>query len=756
MKRSEAARYAQVSAWVAILLAAVTAGVYFKRQVIAHLEQKKAPPPAPKEVERQSSALTFSKVEGTRTIFTVQASKSTDFRGQDASLLENVIFTSFGKESDRHDVMHTQSCRYAKGDGSIQCSGKVLMDLQSAADAARTSKDSDAPVGLVHIETSAMTFNRSSGKAQTDAPVSFTFPNGIGDGVGAIYTPDDGELVLLRNVHLKMFGSPSTAAKTPAPPSSEVSVEGTRLQFAKQSRQIILRGPTTATTETHILTAGELTMLLDEQFRARTLIATPGPLAQPPVISSRDAVSASRLTADEFTAKLLPEGSLQTLFARGNVVAQTDQGIAHADAGEAELWPRINQFKQLVLRGNVRVDMKDAKTGAPRALQTQALQVDFSDPQPNARTLVKSAQTLDRGFMQWSEPSGIHTTMEGDRLSADFSARGKAQRLIATGGFKSNRQIPNQPAQLLSGSRGTVLLDSAGEWTQINVNGDVRFQQAERHASSRDAIATRNPDLVVMTGSAMVRDATSETHAAKLTFHQASGDVEAEGSVRSTDFSGKSSPVEFAPVPANLTADRLKANTNSGRALYSGHARLWQGNSVLEANSIELLRNTSVLNANGNVRGVFQQVSNSADAAKPPVLWHVASEALTFWNAENRAHLDRQVILQSPDQRMRAAALDLFFTRVPATAGGSSAQVDRAVGTGGVVVEEGSRRAAAEHGVYTSADQKFVLTGGNPTIYDASEGSTSGRELTFYIADDTIIVDSETGKRILSKHRVQQ
>jgi lipopolysaccharide export system protein LptA len=73
-----------------------------------------------------------------------------------------------------------------------------------------------------------------------------------------------------------------------------------------------------------------------------------------------------------------------------------------------------------------------------------------------------------------------------------------------------------------------------------------------------------------------------------------------------------------------------------------------------------------------------------------------------------------------------------------------------------VVVEEGDRRATADTGVYTAQDQKFVLSGGDPTLYDATEGTTKGRELTFYIADDTIIVDSGNGLRTLTRHRVQR
>jgi hypothetical protein len=48
------------------------------------------------------------------------------------------------------------------------------------------------------------------------------------------------------------------------------------------------------------------------------------------------------------------------------------------------------------------------------------------------------------------------------------------------------------------------------------------------------------------------------------------------------------------------------------------------------------------------------------------------------------------------------------------------------------------------------------MSGGTPTIFDGAEGTTTGRQLTFFLADDTIIVDSENGSRILTRHRVEK
>src|SRR5229473_3364204 len=148
MLRSEAARYARWSVLVALVLAGVTTLVYLQRGWVRHVEKKNAPPPAPVDVSRQSAGINFKKVEQNRAIFEVAASKSTEFKGQDASLLEDVRIIIFGKAGDRHDVIHTRSCQYGREKGNIDCSGAVQIDLMSAADAQRSEGHPEAAAAV--------------------------------------------------------------------------------------------------------------------------------------------------------------------------------------------------------------------------------------------------------------------------------------------------------------------------------------------------------------------------------------------------------------------------------------------------------------------------------------------------------------------------------------------------------------------------------------------------------------------------------
>jgi lipopolysaccharide export system protein LptA len=805
MRRSEAARYARWSAAVALVLAGITIAVYMKRDWVRHLERKKAPPAAPVDVTRQSSGISFKKFdEHNRIIFEVVASKSTDFKGQAASLLEEVQITIFGKSGDRHDVIHTHSCQYGQKDGSVTCGGDVRFDLMSATDAQLVARNPAlAEARATRVETRGVTFNRTTGTAQTDQRVTFAFPNGSGDAIGLEYKSEEGTLHLQRDVRLRLTqpalaAQPHKSAAAGVKPEQDVRVKGASLDFARDTRFMHLHGPAEAETPNERLTAGEISLKLDEDFHAETLVASTSG-GNRPAVKSTTPSDQMNLEADTLIAHFAPEGWITRIDASGSVHgtrsgAETDE--VKSDSGTLDLWPRFSEPKQLNLSGNVVLNTKLEKTGDTRTLQTSAFRLDFGGGKEHEPSKPQKAETLAAGVIEWTDSapasggptSPARTKLQADKLVMDFAATGKARQVQANGHVQTDRWMTGHPPQTATANNGLAQMAADGGWSQMDLTGDVRLKEGDRSGQAEHAAFQRATQTATLTGHAVARDVSTETHAPQITFAQNTGEIIAEGGVRSTDFSAKNSAVQLAPAPANITSDSLHANSKTGRALYAGHARLWQGDSVLEANSIELLRDTRVLNASGNVRAVFPQapsaspnrskssvndhpldpalkpVNASQGAPKKPQLWHATCSSLAYDDKEGRAHLLQNVVVQSADQKMRGPALDLYFTRSQPSAstgdspsaGGGAQQISRAVGTGGVVVEEGERKATAERGEYTAANGKFVMSGGNPTLYDGSAGTTTGLQLTFFLADDTIIVDSEKGSRTLTKHRVQK
>jgi lipopolysaccharide export system protein LptA len=776
MKRSEAARYARWSAALALLLAVATIAVYVRHDLVARLQKRIAPPPPPMNVERQSNGLTFSKVEGDRKIFTVEASKSTEFRNQDASLLEEVKITIFGAQGERHDIIRTHSCQYAKGNGAIDCSGTVQIDLQSAVEAEHAKQHGAETPPSAHVETRDVKFDQASGTARTDEGVTFKFPAGTGEAQGVEYNSQRGTMKLLRDVKMTLVqtGGPKGTA------GQEVHVTGASLDFDRDARLLHLLGPAHAQTQTAQLDAGEITLNLDEDFRAQKLFATPGAHGKRPQAVSSAGSGAMTVNANVLTAWFDPDGWLKKLDASGNVDGSRKAG-AEADeftAGNVsmEMWPEIGQPKQLNLEGNANIKT-NSTNGQARVLETDKARMDFTAGSEERPSRPKRAETLAAGTIQWidaqenGKSNPARTKLSADKFVLDF-ANGSATNLAATGNVQAERVLPGSPSQTSTAKRGAAQLVASGGWSQIELHDAVKFKEGDRSGQADNAVAVRASQVTTLTGNAVVRDASTETHAANITFTQATGDIRAEGAVRSTTFPAKGAAPQFSGAPANISSEKMQANAKTGSALYTGHARLWQGDSVLESDSIELLQKTKQLNAMGKVRAVFPQAAQrdtatvpvSSKPGKKATLWHVASETLAYQDLEAQAQLKGHVVVQSDVQRMRSEMLDLYFTRAKAASlpeKGTSAppgtqQISRAVGTGGVIVEEQDRKATAECAEYTAADGKFVMSGGNPTLFDGTQGTTTGRQLTFFLADDTIIVDSENGSRTLTKHRVEK
>jgi lipopolysaccharide export system protein LptA len=837
MKRSEATRYARWSASVAVILAAATTGVYLQRGLKARTERRNAPAAAAQNISRQSNGLSFSKVEGNRKVFTVDASRSTDFKDRDLTELEAVVITIFGATGERHDVIHTQSCQYAKNGGNVICNGAVEMDLQSAPDAERAAKgDANTPPQIMHVETKEVTFNRASGTAATAQEVRFVFPNGRGRGVGMHYESELGTVKLLKDVTLNLRPPVQTkpGAKKKSPAKSallapatgtkdaasgvEVNVNGSSLEFDRAARKMEVQGPASAVSKTARLTAGLLTLGLDARFHAQKLVASGEVNGAFPQVTSQGARGNLELSAELLTAQFAPEGWLSKIDADGHVrgsrqfdVQPRGKSPAERDDLSAErasvtMWPRVNQVKDVELHRNVVLASFTGSEGDARTLRTEALRMDFSGGKEGDVSAPTKAETLAPGRMEWTDgasadPTGstrpgaktpaaapAHTTLAADKLQMFFGALGKAKQLTADGHVRTTRTMAGRPPQTATARSGIAQFVAAGGWSQMDLQGDVKLQDADRNGQADHAVFRRVEQTAVLTGHALVRDATTETAAPRIAFEQDTGDIRADGGVRSTDLPGRNSAIQLAPAPTHVTSDKLQANSKSGHALYTGHARMWQGESVLEADQIELLRDTRVMNADGNIRAAFPQVSATTAAGtvatpaarNPPSpsavvlpaadvataapkkqnLWHVTAGSLVYRDADNHAHLEHNVVAQSADQKMRGPVVDLYFTRSgnPAAAPSQNGpqQISKAVGTGGVIVEEAGRKAVADRGVYTASDGKFVMSGGTPTLYDGSAGTTAGRQLTFFLADDTIIVDSENGSRILTKHRVEK
>ena len=81
-------------------------------------------------------------------------------------------------------------------------------------------------------------------------------------------------------------------------------------------------------------------------------------------------------------------------------------------------------------------------------------------------------------------------------------------------------------------------------------------------------------------------------------------------------------------------------------------------------------------------------------------------------------------------------------------------KIEKIIATDQVVVTQPSRRATGNLLTYTAADDKFVLTGGPPCIFDTEQGKITGVSLTFFRLDDRVLVEGNNLSPTVTQTRV--
>jgi lipopolysaccharide export system protein LptA len=797
MRNEESARYARWAAVIAAFIAATAGIFYFSREIRQAHARKHGPKAVPATVEQQSAEFSFSKVEKDRTIYTVQASRATQFAGENSSLLEDVTITFFGNEGDRHDVLRTHECDYDRISGGIRCQGSVEIDIQAAASVTESGangggkagaqgnggnadKPATVPRTLVVI-TSDVAFDRETGVATTKQPVKFGLPNGDGHAIGVNYNSKAGTLKLEREVEMQVRDE-----KNPTAPP--VVFTGASFDYNRDEHVAKLEGAARAVQGNRQITAQTLVVELDQQLHAKHGFAEGNP-----EIQMHDEEETVTGNADRFDAALNEAGWVANLRATKNVRFEKKAGDTvqklSAQNADMQMEPKINQPREMQASGNVKLETS-GPSGSDRVDTAQLHAFFVPSPRPPQRRL----QEVDFPVQTQANLSGKDgiTTVKTRRGKAEFDALNHMQSFEGDSGVEIIRQPLTGEQQRTTAQHMTASFDGGGKWDTVNLDQKVHFVQADRRADAQHAQIVNATNTIVLTGNASISDASSHTAGEKFEIQQQTGEVSGAGGIRTEVVNNPPGPqTSQSREPGFISADRVDGSTAKGHLIYTGHARLWQGEAVLDANRIELWREDQQLDAQGNVVAVFPQAPGQASgktggqssgkvaASKQaeskqaaPVLWKIEAPRLQYWNIEGRAHLDGGVFAHSQDQSLNSQTLDVFLSPAappphtmkpepPGTNGAfpglGSREITRAVATGSVVVKQVDRRGTGERAEYTAADQRFVLSGGSPTFTDAADETiTAGRSLTFYRASDTVSVDSETGSRTLTKHRVEK
>jgi len=788
----------------AIVLTLVVAGMYFYARLRTR-NVLQVPGKIGIEIKQTATGFQFSKSDGKRTLFTVQANNIKEFKLNGRAELHDVSIVLYGRDSSRYDQIYGDDFAYDPKTGDVTAQGDVQIDLV-ANPAGLASPDQATPKELknpIHLKTRDLVFNKESGNAWAAGRVEFRTTQASGWAVGVKYAGKSNVLTLSSQIHLELTGANAAV------------IEAERGTITGETREVVLEHPH-LDRQAGTLQADQAVFYLGPDNNVQRVLATGHISAEMRTVGRQEVrrsgttpveqASEMRGSADQAEFLLTDKGNLlQTATLSGNVhLEQAGTQPLQGDAGRA-----ILEFsgRNLLQKVHAVDGARLAQRGATSPSNSRSQAQDFELNAPAIDFKVRNGKTLERAVTSGAAkivivpaqepPAGSpqtaaqRTVVTAGRFEASFAARSpgsadRQNRLRSVLGLPDARIVnssPGQPDRVSTSDSVEAVFLPAGGIESFTQQGNVAYgdgQGADKRTEAFAVTARYTPadQELVLTGNPRVVEGAMTTTSKTVRINRATGDALAEGDVKSTYRDLKEQPdgaLLASASPIHVTARSMTARKTPGVALYTGGARLWQDANVIEAPSIQFDRDRRFVTAQGTVAQPVQTILVQAEkdgkkasaggkgTAKPssfrgssPVA--ITASQMTYADAERKIRYEGGVLAKGSDFTASAKTLDAYLLPRSQTSGNPSfsgpGQLDRMVAQGDVVIRQATRRAEGQELVYTAAEEKFVLTGGPPSIFDAEQGKITGVSLTFFRRDDRVLVEGEANSPVVTETRV--
>ena len=496
------------------------------------------------------------------------------------------------------------------------------------------------------------------------------------------------------------------------------------------------------------------------------------------------------------------------------VGSETMQGTA----GRAVLtFSTDNQLDKVRAEEGVHL-IQHAAAGSPQsAQQTGAVAQNFDIESPIIDFFVRNGRTLDRAVTAGAaritiRPSdaavtpvkagsatnaGQETVITAGKFDAHFQPMPDGKSRLASVHGEPDAKIvstaPDQPDRISTSQTIDAVFLPQGGIESLTQQGAVAYTDTDVPEKRTQAWADRArytpaDQILTLTGNPRVVSGSMATTSRTVRINRGTGDSFAEGDVKTTYSDVKEQPngaLLASSSPIHVTAMSMTAHNAPSQATYTGKARLWQDANVIEAPTILFDRERRFVLAKGTaaqpVSTIVVQLSQGESggstngslgkdgSAKPHGKGTEAGQSpiaitglqLTYSDAERKAHYEGGVTAKGATFTETSKTLDAYLSpRAGAEPGKANqtllgpSQLDHMVAEGSVVVVQPNRRAVGDKLVYTAADDKFVLTGGPPSIFDAERGKITGVSLTFFRRDDRVLVEGEASSPVVTQMQV--
>ncbi|HLW53507.1 MAG TPA: LPS export ABC transporter periplasmic protein LptC [Candidatus Angelobacter sp.] len=722
------------------VVAILVATGFYLRGILKGWHQA-APKPAkiPENIAETAKGFTFSKSDGQRMLFTIQASSFQQYKDQQRYELHGASITLYGREGDRADHIYGSDFQYNKDTGDITAAGEVQIDLQ--ADSPTPNRPVQAPVAspgnVVHLKTNGLVFNDKTGIAQTRGKLEFRVPDAEGSAIGAIYNSHDSVLQLKSAVNIVTTGR------------QKANITGKSAEVLRTPERLIVDGARIEQPP-RVVTTDKLTVFLRDNNTVERIEGLGN------VHAVREGPKGFDVAAPQAELGLDGESQLRSGILSGGVtfLSKDEDRPAQGQTGKILL-----TFGGKGTLQKVRAeDSVNFHEGTPAKSQDiQAVAADF---------FLRGGKTLEKANTS-AGPAQIlltqgttRSTISADRFDGHFSDN-RLRSLVGSPDAKIVSSTPGQPDRVSTSREVVATFNARGEIASAQQNGGFHYVEGPREAWAEHARYTPGDETYTLSGSPRITEPDRALSADSVQLSRRNSTAVAQGNVKTTynQKSQTTGAMLATAEPVHVTGNTMTASRVGGSARYTA-ARLWRGPDIVQAPSILFDQAHRTIHAESDsatrVNSVFVQTDKKGKTT--PV--NVTSDRLDYVDSDRKAVFSGNVLVKIEGSTVTADTVQAILEQ---RAGQGSAQggsqLDHIVAQGNIQIEQSNRKAIGKQLVYTAREEKFVLTGSPsqpPSIFDAERGQIQGDSLTFFTHDGRVLVGSGESPQPVTETKVQR
>jgi LPS export ABC transporter protein LptC len=492
-------------------------------------------------------------------------------------------------------------------------------------------------------------------------------------------------------------------------------------------------------------------------------------------------------------------------FDRGVRLVREDRTV-DADAATALLADDESRLQRLELRGHSRITTAGAAEGALEAMTARDMDLAYAgDGETLERAVLHGGGTIVMAGATGRRIAGelidivfgaggeVTALTARDKVQLTMPAqKGTPERIIHAASMQGNgpagkgltaaqfsggvefREAPAGGTLRIARARtlDLAMTPGTGAVEEARFAGSTRFEEGTLRASAADGRYRVSDGMLELTGSEGNRDPrvqddriTVDAKRIDLTFQgpmlvattevrsvmqPATSQPAVTGRTRATPPTPGAGQERTVPgllkedQPVYVTGASLDYDGARAFATYTGGARLWQGDTTIQGDTIVLDEGSGDLKAGGSVRSTFvlEQVDEKTQQ-KTKVPSIASAKDLHYEDALHRATYTTDAHVNGPQGDCRADKIELYFVE-----GGGA--LDRAEAYRNVKLLAGARTSTGDRMTYFAADERYIMVGAPVRVIEECR-ETTAKTLTFWRSTDRILADGNEEIRTLTK-----